>query len=75
MPSVERCSDPHRVLFRDLPDPKSRFTELRKSRAYQNYEMCVPPVFTADGNIVFPWKYEDAIPDGTLVAVRGKMKM
>jgi len=29
--------------------------------------MCVLPVFTADGNIVVPWKYKDVIPDGILV--------
>ena len=65
----------HRVLFRDLPDPKDRFTELKKIQAYQRYEMRVPPVFTADGQLVIPSKYEEMIPDGTLVAVRGKMKM
>lgn len=48
---------------------------MKTHHAYRGYEMSVPPVFTADGNIVVPGNYEDAIPDGTLVAVRGKMKM
>lgn len=61
--------------FRDLPDPQSRFVELKNTQAYLRYEMCTPPVFTSNGTNVLPWKYEDMIPDGTLVAVRGKMKM
>ena len=48
---------------------------LKENPTYHPYEMCVPPVSTANGNIVVPWKYEDMIPDGTLVAVRGKMRM
>lgn len=63
------------VLFRDLPDPMNRFAALKKTRICQNYEMCIPPVFTADGRNVVPSKYEDIIPDGTFVAVRGRMKM
>ena len=74
---MEELEDPAspRVLFRDLPDPKGRFTVLRNTQTYQRYEMCIPPVFTANGKNVVPWKYENMIPDGTLVAVRGKMKM
>ena len=64
-----------RILFCNLPDPQSRFVALRASPAYHRYEMCVPHVFTADGNIVVPWEYENMIPDGTLVTVHGKMKM
>jgi hypothetical protein len=63
------------VLFCDLPDPKGRFKTLKENQAHQRYEMCIPPVYTADGKGVVPSKYEDAIPDGTLVAVHGKMKM
>ena len=71
----EKDLNPERVLFRDLPDPKNRFAALKTTQAYQHYEMCIPPVFAADGEIILPWKYEEIIPDGTLVAVRGKMKM
>ena len=53
----------------------SRFATLKANQAYQRYEMCIPPVFTSDGKIVLPLKYDEMIPDGTLVAVRGKMKM
>ncbi|KAF9782851.1 hypothetical protein BJ322DRAFT_178294 [Thelephora terrestris] len=66
---------PNRVKFGDLPDPKNRYARLKAAQTFNRYEMCVPPVFVADGNIVVPSKYEDMIPDGTLVAVRGKMKM
>jgi hypothetical protein len=59
----------------DLPDPKGRYTMLKGSQTYSRYEMCIPPVFTPDGKMVVPSKYEEMIPDGTLVAVRGGMKM
>jgi hypothetical protein len=66
---------PNRVIFCDLPDPKGRYDRLKATQAFHRYEMSVPPVFTADGNIVVPSNYEESIPDGSLVAVRGKMKM
>lgn len=71
----DQSAVPNRVIFCELPDPKGRYEALKATPAFHRYEMCVPPVFTADGNIVVPRKYEDMIPDGTLVAVRGKMKM
>ena len=37
--------------------------------------MCILLVFDIDNNIVEPSEYKDTIPDGTLVAVRGKLKM
>lgn len=48
---------------------------MKTHHAYRGYEMSVPPVFTADGNIVVLGNYEDVIPNGTLVTVCGKMKM
>ena len=68
-------SVPDRVLFSKLADPKGRYTLLKATQAYLRYEMCVPLVFTDGGDIVVPSNYEEMIPDGTLVAVRGKMKM
>jgi hypothetical protein len=39
-----------------LFDPKGRHTLLKASQAFHRFEMCVPPVFTADGYIVVPDK-------------------
>ena len=48
---------------------------LKTTQVFNRYEMCVPPVFTAEDNIVVPSKYEDMIPsDGTLAAMWGRMK-
>jgi len=37
--------------------------------------MDLPQVFDANGNLVLPTNYRDSIPDGTLVAAFGSMKM
>lgn len=37
--------------------------------------MSFPPVFNADGDLVIPSEYEGVIPDGTVVVVRGTMRM
>ena len=37
--------------------------------------MVIPPVFNASGDLMAPGMYEDSIPDGTLVAVRGKLEV
>jgi hypothetical protein len=37
--------------------------------------MNVPPVFKANGNRVHPFQYKSAVPEGTIVAIRGSMKM
>jgi len=72
----EKNPVPNRIHFCDLTDPQSRFMALKASTAYHNYEMCIPPVFTADRlKTVVPWEYQDMIPNETLFAVRGKMKM
>ena len=65
--------DPNRILFRDLL--QSRFAMLGSNPLYHRFEMCFPPVSTANGNVVLPSQYENMIPDGTMVAVHGKMKM
>ena len=74
VPVAEGGSSSCRVFY-DLPDPQGHYTMLKATQAYRRYEMCIPPVFTADGNTVVPEEYKDKIPNGTLVAVRGKMKM
>ena len=63
------------ITFEDLPDPSDRYGALRENETYRRYQMCIPPVFDIDNHIVEPSKYEEKIPDGTLVAVRGKFKM
>jgi len=63
------------VSFGDLPDPVGRYANLKNNETYRRYQMCIPPVFDIDNNLVEPSKYKDTIPDGTLVAVRGKLKM
>lgn len=77
LPSTRSDAQPGtpKVLFGDLPDPKGRYAALKANPAYNRYEMCIPPVFLDDGSLVVPSMYEELIPDGTLVAVRGKMKM
>lgn len=62
----EEDPESHRVLFCDLVDPKNRYSVLKNNPVHQRYEMCIPPVYTADGNTVVPSMYEDMIPDGTL---------
>ncbi|KAF9652787.1 hypothetical protein BDM02DRAFT_3126222 [Thelephora ganbajun] len=42
---------------------------------YRGYEVDLSPVFDADGNLMFPPQYKDAIPDGIFVVARGSMKM
>jgi len=37
--------------------------------------MVFPPVFDSAGNLVLPGSYEAITPEGTVVAVRGAMKM
>ena len=64
-----------KILFGDLPDPKNRYVVLKANQNFRRFEMCIPPVYLDDGSLVMPSTYEDSIPDGTLVAVRGKMKM
>jgi hypothetical protein len=64
-----------RVFFGGLPDPLGRYRVLKMNETYSRYEMCVPPVFDAEGRRVPPALYRTAIPDGTIVAVRGSMKM
>ena len=63
------------LLLSDLPDPLGRYEEVKKNPACCGYEMELPPVFDSDGNIVPPPQYQRVIPDGTLVAVHGSMKM
>jgi hypothetical protein len=64
-----------RVFFGGLPDPLGRYRALKMNESHSRYEMCVPPVFDAQGNRVLPAQYKTAIPNGTIVAVRGSMKM
>jgi len=63
------------ITFGDLPDPTERYSNLKVNEAYRRYQMCIPPVFDINNNLVEPLKYRDMIPDGSLVAVRGKLKM
>jgi hypothetical protein len=63
------------LLFGELPDPLDRYRSLKANATYYGYEMNIPPVFDVDGNPVFPTEYQNSIPEGTLVAVRGSMKM
>ena len=63
------------MLFGELPDPFGRYQSFKANTTYCGYEMDLPPVFDADGDLVLPPQYRDAIPEGTLVAVRGTMKM
>jgi hypothetical protein len=64
-----------RVFFGRLPDPLGRYRVLKTNESYSRYEMCVPPVFDAQGRRVLPELYKAAIPNGTIVAVRGSMRM
>jgi hypothetical protein len=64
-----------RVLFSELPDPLGRYQALKANDAHRRYEMNVPPVFKANGNRVHPFQYKSAVPEGTIVAIRGSMKM
>ena len=64
-----------RVFFGELPDPLGRYRVLKMNESYLRYEMIVPPVFDAEGHRVIPGQYRTAIPNGTIVAVRGSMKM
>jgi hypothetical protein len=70
-PSPEN-NDPGRLLLGELPDPENRFSQLS---SFHSYEMMVPPVFDADGELILPADYKDSIPQGTLVAIRGTMRM
>jgi hypothetical protein len=63
------------VTFGDMPDPENRYSSPRDNQAYRRYQMCIPLVFDIDNNLINPLSYHDAIPDGTLVFVRAKMKM
>lgn len=63
------------ITFGDLPDPSGRYRALKENDTYRRYQMCIPPVFDINNRIVEPSKYEETIPDGSLVAVRGKLKM
>lgn len=57
------------MTFGDLPDPLDRYRCFKENTAYSQYEMNIPPLFLPDGNLVVPFDYKTAIPDGTLVAV------
>ena len=37
--------------------------------------MNLPSVFDVNGDLVLPSQYKNVIPEGTLVAIRGSMKM
>ena len=63
------------VTFGDLRDPVGRYKDLECNEAYYRYQMCIPPVFDINNNVVEPSKYKDVIHDRTLIAVRGKLKM
>ena len=73
-PSGGDNANPH-ITFGNLFDPSGRYSSLKENAAYRRYQMCVPQVFDVDNNLVKPSQYKDAIPDGTLVTVRGKLKM
>ena len=64
-----------RVFFSGLPDPLGRYRILKANESYSRYKMCVPPVFDAQGRRVLPALYRTAVPNGSIVAVRGSMKM
>ena len=64
-----------RVFFSGLPDPLGRYRALKMNESYSRYEMCVPPVFDAQGIRIPPAQYKTAIPNGTIVVVQGSMKM
>ena len=63
------------MIFNDIPDPNGRYRNLKANNAYRRYEMIVPPVFEDNGRRVHPSQYKSTIPEGTIVAVRGSMKM
>ena len=63
------------VFFGGLPDPLGRYRTLKTNESYRRYEMAIPPVFDAKGRRVLPAKYRTAILNGTIVAVRGSMRM
>ena len=63
------------VTFGSLLDQLGRYESFKKNTIYRGYKMDVPPVFTDDGNIVLPSDYKTAIPNDTVVAIRGSMKM
>ena len=48
---------------------------FKRNTPYCGYEMDLLQVFDADGNLVLPPKHRDIIPEGTLVIVRGSIKM
>jgi len=62
-------------FFGGLPDPLGQYRVLKMNETYLHYEMSVPPVFDAQGYHILPAEYRTAIPDSTIVAVRGSMKM
>lgn len=64
-----------RVFFGDVPNPRDRYRVLKGNPAYRRCEMAIPPVFEADGTRIHPFHYRAAIPEGTIVAARGTMKM
>ena len=64
-----------RVFFGGLPDSLGRYRVLKMNESYSRYEMSVPPVFDAQGHRVLPAQYRTVIPNGTIVAIRGSMKM
>lgn len=74
-PSPEVDNQNPRMSFGELPDPYGRYESFKKNPIYCGYEMDLPPVFDAGGILVHPTKYNDVIPNDTLVAVRGSMKM
>ena len=63
------------MLLRDLPDPERRYEIIKKNAAYHGFEMVFPPVFDGDGNHILPGDYKTTIPEGSIVTVRGTMKM
>jgi hypothetical protein len=63
------------ITFGRFPDPLGRYMPLKQKGTYNSYEMVWPPVFDVDGKHVRPGKYEDSIPDETLVKVSGNLRM
>ena len=58
-----------RVFFSELPDPLGRYRILKANESYSRYEMCVLPVFDAQGRRVLPALYRTAVPNSSIVAV------
>ena len=74
-PSPEDGNSVPRLTVRDLPDPLNRYESFKTNAIQSGYEMDIPQVLDSNGNLVLPTEYKDCIPEGTLIAATGSMKM